>query len=277
VGKGRGRRSLPTGPDSNTVELTGRRGHASGRADIARRAWAAVTVLGMFHRSSYWFGVMFCLALVAFWPMYLSKLPHGPDRYTHLHAVLMTAWLGLLIVQPLLIRRGQRALHRALGAVSYVLVPAIVAASLLLTHHRARSMDEAVFRAEGVFFYLPVAAIALFAIAWALAIVYRRQPALHARFMVCTGLTLIDPLVARIAFFHFPPLPGPLLYQAIGYGLTDLVLLVLIVRERGQRQGRAAFPVMLAVFATAHLLWFTVAQGPGWLAVVRWFRDLPLT
>jgi uncharacterized membrane protein YozB (DUF420 family) len=231
----------------------------------------------MFRSSSYWFAAMAGLSLVAFWPMYLSKLPHGSDRYTHLHALLMTAWLGLLIVQPLLIRRGQRALHRALGAVSYVLVPAIVVASILLTHLRARKMDEAAFVAEGRFFYLPLSAVVLFAIAWLLAIAYRRQPALHARFMVCTGLTLIDPLVARIAFFHFPPLPSPLLYQAIGYGLTDLVLLVLIVRERHQRQGRGAFPVMLAVFATAHLLWFTAAQTPGWLAVVRWFRDLPLT
>ena len=231
----------------------------------------------MFRSSSYWFAGLFGAALIAFWPMYLSKLPHGADRYTHLHAIVMTVWVALLIVQPLLIRSRQRRLHRALGSLSYVLVPVIIAASLALTHFRARAMDEAAFLAEGRFVYLPLAAAALFALAWVLAIAYRSTPALHARYMICTGLTLIDPVVARIAFFHFPPLANPLHYQALGYGLTDLVLLVLIARERGERQGRAAFPLMLAVFATVHVLWFTAAQGPGWLAFVRWFRALPLT
>ena len=227
-------------------------------------------------RASHWFAGLSGAALLAFWPMYLSKLPQA-DRYTHLHAIVMTLWLGLLIVQPLLVRGGRRRLHRAIGAASYVLVPVIIAATLALTHFRARSMDEATLRAEGRFFYLPLAAAALFALAWALAMIWRRTPALHARFMVCTGLTLIDPVVSRIAFFYFPPLANPLHYQALGYGLTDLVLLVLIARDGGQRQGRAALAAMLAVFASVHVLWFTAAQTPGWLAFVRWFRGLPLT
>lgn len=231
----------------------------------------------MFRSSSYWFAGLAAVALVAFWPMYLSRLPHGPDPYTHLHAVLMTVWLALLIVQPMLIRSGRRGLHRTVGALSYGLVPLIVIASILLTNFRLRAMDESTFASEAAAAYVPLSVIGLFTVAWALAIARRRQPALHARFMICTGLTLIDPLVARILYFHFPPLPSPLLYQAIGFGLTDLVLLLLILRERGERQGRAAFPLMLALFATAHLLWFTAAQTPGWLAFVRWFRELPLT
>jgi hypothetical protein len=231
----------------------------------------------MVRTSSFWFIGLSGAALFAFWPMYLSKLPLGGDRYTHLHAILMTIWLGLLIVQPYLIRTGRRRLHRALGAASYLLVPLILVASTQLTHFRARAMDEAVFRAEGRFFYLPLAMVTVFAIAWGLAMLWRRTPALHARYMVCTGLTLIDPVVARIAFFYFPPLASPLHYQLLGFGLTDLVLLALIVKERGQRQGRAAFPLMLAIFATVHVLWFTAAQTPGWWAFVRWFRELPLT
>lgn len=231
----------------------------------------------LFRSSSYWFLALFGVALIAFWPMYLSKLP-AADRYTHFHAAVMTPWLALLIVQPYLIRSGRREVHRALGAASYLLVPLIVVASLLLTNFRARAMDEATFRAEGAFFYLPLSAIAMFVIAYALAIAWRRRPALHARFMICTGLTLIDPVVARILFFNFPPLPEPRLYQLAGFGLTDLVLLTLIVRERGQRSGRAAFPLMLAVFAGFHL-YFCIAVGrsDGWLAAVRWFRSLPLT
>jgi len=216
----------------------------------------------MFRTSSYWFVGLFGAAMVAFWPMYLSKLPQG-DRYTHAHAVLMTLWMGLLIVQPALIRSGQRALHRALGKASYLLVPLIVVASVRLTHFRARSMSEATFVAEGAFFYLPLSMISVFVVAYVLAIAFRGRAPLHSRFMICTGLTLIDPVVARVLFFYFPPLSNPLLYQVAGFGLTDLVLIVLIIRERDQRSGRAAFPVMLAFFAAVHLFWFTAGRSEG--------------
>ncbi len=230
----------------------------------------------MFRASSYWFVGLFGAAMVAFWPMYLSKLPQG-DRYTHTHAVLMTLWLGLLIVQPALIRSGQRALHRALGKASYLLVTLIVVASIRLTHFRARSMSETTFASDGAFFYLPLSMIGIFVFAYVLAVALRGRAPLHSRFMICTGLTLIDPAVARVLFFYFPPLPSPLLYQVAGFGLTDLVLVALIIRERGQRSGRAAFPVMLAFFAVVHLFWFTAGRSQGWLALVRGFRDLPLT
>jgi hypothetical protein len=89
----------------------------------------------------------------------------------------MTLWLALLVAQPLLISRGRRALHRTLGSASYLLVPAIVVASVRLTHFRARSMPEALLATEGRFFFLPLAMIALFAASWLLAMLWRRTPA----------------------------------------------------------------------------------------------------
>ncbi|MBP9824041.1 MAG: hypothetical protein KBF21_07455, partial [Thermoanaerobaculia bacterium] len=46
------------------------------------------------------------LALVAFWPMYLSKDWAAIDRYTHAHALFGTMWMLVLIFQPVLILRG---------------------------------------------------------------------------------------------------------------------------------------------------------------------------
>ncbi len=44
----------------------------------------------------------------------------------------MLAWFGMLITQPFLIRAGRRTQHRALGKVSYVLVPLIALATISL-------------------------------------------------------------------------------------------------------------------------------------------------
>lgn len=95
--------------------------------------------------------------------------------------------------------------------------------------------------------------------------------------MVCTSLPMIDPVVGRILAFYVPPLPDYLYYQAITYGLTDLILLHLAIRDRARPHTRWALRAMLLVFLAAHALWFTWAQAEGWAQVAHWFRAVPLT
>jgi hypothetical protein len=189
----------------------------------------------------------------------------------------MLAWVLLLVVQPLLIRYRRRAAHRALGVLSYVLAPAVVISSVLLAHLRFRSMSPLVFLAEAHNLYLPLSAAVLFAIAWAFGIVYRKVTVLHAGFMVCTALTMIDPILGRILAFYLPPLPHELIYQAITYGSADLILLALILGKGDDLTSRWALKTMLKIFIVAHALWFTLAQSAAWIPVARWFRGLPLT
>ena len=231
----------------------------------------------LFLNSGYYFVALLLAALAAFWPKYLSRPPHSIDAYTHAHAFAMLAWCGLLIVQPFLIRAGRRSLHRALGRTSYVLVPFLLAASLLLAHFRFRSMDEATFAAEAPSLYLPLSGFLLFGVAYGLAMVYKRTPAVHARFMICTALTTLDPVVGRLLFFYAPPLPNFLLYQAITFGGTDLLLAGLAFKDRAAPQVRWVFPLMLATFGLAHVLWFTLAQSALWTPIATWFRSLPLS
>lgn len=230
----------------------------------------------MFRSSGFWLAALVLAALAAFWPGYISKPAASVDAHTHLHAVVMALWCALLVAQPLLVRAGRTALHRRLGLLAYGLGPLVVVSSLLLAHARFRAKDEAAFQAEAFSLYLPLSAAVLFGVAWALGIACRRVPALHARFMLCTALVLFDPVFGRVLFYYFPALPHELLYQALTYGATDLVLLGLIARERRQGQRSVAFPAMLAVFVPAHVLWFTWAQSAAWRPVAEWFRGLPL-
>ena len=227
------------------------------------------------HRSGYWFAGFLVVTLFAFWPSYFAKLPARMDIYTHLHAVLMTMWFGLLIAQPFLIRRERRVWHRALGRFSYVLVPAIVITWVLLVHVRAAAMPEDVFRKEGKFFYLPFVSAVLFVAAWGMAILRRRTTPLHARYMVCTAFAVVDAVVARLLFFNLPPFENPLTYQWIGFGLTDALIALLFLIDRGP--ARRAFLHMLVLFGVLHAFWFIGGQTDLWLDAVAWFRSLPLT
>src|SRR5690606_25646842 len=59
------------------------------------------------------------LVLVAFWPLYLSRVGEA-DAYRHAHAMAGTAWLLLLVVQPLLVRARRYAAHRLVGRAGVV-------------------------------------------------------------------------------------------------------------------------------------------------------------
>ncbi len=218
---------------------------------------------------------MLLVALVAFWPSYLSQLGAN-SAYTHLHAILATLWILLLIAQPTLIRTRRRNWHRALGRVSYGLAPLVVVSIILLGHSRIAGLAGEAFASQTYVLYLQVSLVTLFGVSYALAVLTRRNTALHARFMIGTGFTLIDPVVIRL--MNWADSAPSWNYQWFTFGLTDLVILSLIWVERDARRGRWVLPVMLPVFVLAQLpAVLQMTNAPWWQAFSRWFAALSLT
>jgi len=50
-----------------------------------------------FSRSGLYFAGLFIVALVAFWPTYLSVAPSASSAYTHLHAFTAAIWMLMLV------------------------------------------------------------------------------------------------------------------------------------------------------------------------------------
>ena len=229
-----------------------------------------------FSRSGPYFAGLFLVALVAFWPTYLSLAPSASSAYTHLHALTAAAWMLMLVAQPLAIRVRRIRLHRLMGQASYALAPLMLVSMVLLAHSRIRGLEGEAYGAQTYILYLQLSLGMLFGISYALAIYWRRPAALHARFMVCTALTLIDPVVIRLLLWA-NPMPS-WNYQWLTFGLTDAVFVVVIWLDRRSRVGRKVFPVMLGLFMMAQapaLLGLT--NKPAWQAFARWFAALPLT
>jgi hypothetical protein len=197
------------------------------------------------------------------------------DLYTHVHAVLMTIGFAMLIAQPILIRRGRRDWHRAIGRVSYVLVPVLLISWVLLVHVRLRNLPGFMLPKEAFFFFLPFFSAVAFLGAWGMGILRRKSSALHARYMICTGFAAADAVLGRVLFHNIPRLAHPTQYQMITFAVTDLALLTLFLIDRGP--ARRAFAHMLLLFVVLHLFFFTGAQTKAWVAFVTWFRALPLT
>jgi len=227
-------------------------------------------------KSGFYFAGLLLLAIFTFWPTYVSLPPSANNAYTHLHAGLATLWVMLLIVQPLLIRKGRLPGHRLMGKASYVLAPLFLLAVVLLAHSRLQGIEGERYQIQVYILWLQTSIGFLFALSWVLGIINRKNMALHARFMICTGLTLIDPVVIRLLFW-IDRSPGPL-YQWVTFGLTDLVFLILIFLERNLKEGRGVFPGMLAIFILAQIPALAQMTGQGWWqSFAAWFAALPLT
>lgn len=221
--------------------------------------------------------VVLCpLVAWAFWPRYLAPSATAA-LHTHMHALLGTAWLLVLLAQPLLVRARRFAAHRALGRMGVLLGIAFVASSVVSAQRWIAGLDAQQFESEGFFLYMILGMALMFAAALVLGIAWRRSPAVHGRFMACTLLPLLDPVLARILGFHFPPLPAAFLYQVPALLATIGVLAMLALTLPRAAPGRTAFLVFAWVSTLLFLLFFAIERNSGWLAFVAWFRAMALS
>jgi uncharacterized membrane protein len=214
------------------------------------------------------------LAVLAFWVPYFSQLSMV-GRYVHFHVATMVAWMGLLIAQPLLMRARRIDLHRAVGKSTYVLMPLIVVTGVLLAHHRLSQPGQLDQPGMLQLLVLQIVSPLLLAGFYAMAMVNRRTPAVHARWMLVTAILLIDPIVARVLIFYFPHHADAAewLGPTLAVGLT----LGLILAERNAPAYRRVFLILLACLLTQTALFYTLGQSGVWRRFALWFVALPLT
>ncbi|HEY0116356.1 MAG TPA: hypothetical protein VGB54_11590 [Allosphingosinicella sp.] len=146
---------------------------------------ALVTVIG-FARSYYlsgWFAI-----------------PDGTPPMTmllHVHGAIFTAWVVLMVVQPSLVATRNLRLHRKLGYAG----AAVAAAMVVAGNISAIAAMKGGFIGLGdpfVFYAIPFFAINSFAIAVALAIVWRNRPETHKRLILLANVGLLNAAIARI-------------------------------------------------------------------------------
>lgn len=240
----------------------------------------------LIRHGSKFFVVFLALMVWAFWPSYFTRLFEQPSFWFHAHGIVLTLWCVLLVVQAQLIRTGRRGWHRLLGQSSYVLAPAVVVVTTLFVHYRVAPGlgGVAVLPPVGLHFLaLTLISIVAFALFYTLAIAFRHDAQVHARWMLCTVFPLVTPVTDRLIGAHFQPLIGlvpridgsPIL-PAAGFLLADLALLALTAWDFRATRRLRVFPVALAVLLAYHAAALTLHRLALWNAFCVWFLGLPL-
>ena len=227
-----------------------------------------------FDKSGYYILGLIVIVLLGFWRGYFSELIAGTSMHSsifHFHAVMMSLWIAMLIVQPLLIRKKKFAAHRFIGKLSFVVMPLLVISIIQIMHYEGNLFPE-----NELTFIGSMNGAILMSTFYLIAIWKSSNINIHARAMVCTGITMIQPASDRVMFNIFE-MQMPTVFF-VSWGIIYLLLIVLIIIERKQKDGRWIFPLYLCMHVMLVSSILVVEKIPVVdPAFGKWFLKLPLT
>ena len=123
-----------------------------------------------------------------------------------------------------------------------------------------------------------------FGIIYGLAIKNRKQPLVHARYMVATIFPIITPLTDRLIHHHARPIlnlvpalnGAPSVYVA-GFVLAEVLLIGLVIWDWQFNRKMVAFRVALGIVLLYHISTLFFYQFSFWEGFTDWIMSLPLS
>lgn len=228
-----------------------------------------------------------CLAIGVggFAPTYWLQVPTGTFTGTplmHIHALVFTGWLVLLVGQNWRIAQGRIDHHRAWGLAGIALAGAMLTVGYLTAIVGLSERFEQGYGDDArAFLIVPFFTITAFFGFVVAGIANLRRPEWHKRFIFVATAVALMPAVARLVMLsrrgfepgirpgNFPPLP-------VSASLLPLSAVCLIIvagmihdwRTRGRPH--PAWIIGLAVLLIGGILRAPLSATSGWLAFADW-------
>jgi hypothetical protein len=140
-------------------------------------------------------------AVAGFGPTYFFKPVHPSPplpSLLHVHGLVFTAWLVLLIVQSGLVRANRVDLHKRLGIFGAVLAALMVLLGLYVGVDGARHGTSADGMVPLAFLIFPFGQTLMFGGFVGVGLWKRRQPDLHRRLILLGTICLLTPAISRM-------------------------------------------------------------------------------
>jgi len=237
------------------------------------------------YRHSVAFFLTFCAIVVwGFWRTYYSNPLQLSLAVLHVHGFMMTLWCVMVASQAYLIRSTRRLLHRWVGVTSYVIAPInvvlIIAALWIRVPLRADFIEQGTLLPRGAnFIALSLFGALVFGLFYALAMLNRRAPAVHGRYMICTVFPIIGAAIDRIVGQNFmpaiaswlPQVAGRAYAPSVGFATTDVTLAALSAWDWKSHRRLDVFPVALAIMLAYQVFSMNAYRFPVWQRFAVWF------
>ncbi|HEV2079049.1 MAG TPA: hypothetical protein VGR19_04005 [Allosphingosinicella sp.] len=200
------------------------------------------------------------------------ETPAGMRRMTpllHIHAASFTAWLILMVIQPLLIANKNRKLHRKLGYVG----AGVAALMVILGNIAAVEAMNAGFAFapdKHAFYAIPFFTLNSFAVAVLLAIVWRNHTETHKRLILLANVGILGAAIARI--------PSELVQAAAPFSFLfgpNLIIVAGILYDWVSR-GRVhkVWVIGGAAMVASQLAIFPIMASQPWITFAKFMASL---
>lgn len=158
----------------------------------------------------------------------------APEPIFSIHGAFFTAWIGLLVLQALLIRVRRVDLHRSVGWVGVALACLVV---LLGTYGSLVAAQRpggfiGVPLPPSQFLLFPIVDMVLFAAFFTMAVIWRGKPQSHKRLMILAAVNLVEAAIIRIPI-GFIGAGAPFTSRGLSY-LFIVALIVWDYRSSGR-------------------------------------------
>jgi hypothetical protein len=211
--------------------------------------------------------VIATIAFAGFAPSYYLRWHYDSPPLMpllHLHGLVFTSWLVLLVVQTSLVAAGRVDLHRRLGVAGAVLAGLMVVVGTVTAVIRAGQGAAPPGVSPLAFLAVPLGDIVVFASLVASALHFRRRPDVHKRLMLLATISLMAAPIARLPFVLQG---GPPAF----FGLADLLIVACVAYDiisRGRLHRATVFGGLVIVLSQPLRL---MLSGTGaWLRFAEW-------
>ena len=209
--------------------------------------------------------------LVGFAKTFIYPLFAGTKTWPYsiyLHAMFVFGWIILFLVQSILVQRRNLKLHRQLGKVGFFIAlgaaVSIIPAALFQCE---RELKQGLGQTAVSSILGAVLSSAIFFTLVALAIGYKRKPAIHKRLMLLATIVLLWPAWFRWRHY-FPSVPRPDIW--FGIVLADSLILLAFVWD--WKRNTSIHPVLLftgLAIIVEQTLEIILFDSPGWRIVAN--------
>lgn len=161
-----------------------------------------------YNNSHYLFIGLAIICFIGFYKTYFGSIASisSTKFVIHCHAITVTLWLFILIIQPIFILQRKIAIHKFLGRLTYYLFPFIIIFMLLMekTLYQKLELQHLPHQNNLAGLFAPFTNTLPFALFYLLALKYKKNVGVNARYMVGTGLMLLSSGLWRIfnRWFH---------------------------------------------------------------------------
>jgi len=187
----------------------------------------------------------------------------------HVHGLVMTCWMVLLMVQTTLVATHRTSVHRRLGVAGGVLAVAVVALGTAVAIYAARNAHAPTGIPPLAFLAVPFGDVVVFSALVGAGFYFRRRPELHKRLMLVATIAILPPGIARW------PVPWNVHTPLIFFGVADLILIGCVIYDYVKtRRLNPAYLWGGLLLIASHPLRLMLAGTAAWITFAHWITGV---